>query len=88
MFDRHRLGPSRSPSLLVKKALVERLAKDLVVELGTIVMEDLQGANTPSPNLILRRTILPGVLITTELDLMVIAHLNFPLQHPINDLKA
>jgi len=87
VFNRRRLSPSGIPSLLVEKALIEHLTKDLIVKLGTIMMEDLRRSDTPPPNLIFGRTIFQGVLIPTECGLMVIAHLDFPLQHLTNDLQ-
>ena len=86
MLFRSLLRPCRSPSLLVKKTHVQHGTQDVVIDLGPIMVEDLRRPNTPTPNLVIWRTVVKGILIPTSMGLGVGPKLDLPLQHSVHDL--
>ena len=87
MLDGSGFGPSWRPRMLIEKALVKHCAKNLIVEFGPVVMENLRGSDAPSPNLIFRGAICQNILIPSNTSLNRGAHLDPPFQHSIDDLS-
>ena len=85
-LPRSEAGQRRSPSLLVKKTHVQHGTQDVVVDLSTIMVEDLRRPNTPAPNLVVRRAVIKGVLIPASMGLGIGPKLDLPLQHSVHDL--
>ena len=86
LFKRGLLCPRRSPGLLVKKTHVQHGTQDVIIDLGPIMVENLRRLNTPTPNLVIRRTVFKGILIPTSIGLGVGPKLDLPLQHSVHDL--
>ena len=86
LLDGGLLRPRRSPSLLVKKTHVQHGTQDVVIDLGPVMVKDLRRANTPAPNLVIRRAVVKGILIPTSMGLGVSLKLDLPLQHLVHDL--
>jgi len=60
--------------------------KTFVIELGMVVVNDLGGTDAPTPDMILRGTVVKRVLMPSSESRSVSPHLDLPLQHAFNDL--
>ena len=87
LLDRDLLRPRRSPGLLIEESRVQHGAQDVVVDLSPIMMQNLRRTNIPAPNLVIRRTVVQGILIPASMGLGVSPKLDLPLQHSVHDLE-
>jgi hypothetical protein len=87
LFNGQRLSPSNASSSLIQEALMQHLVQDFVVNLGTIMVKDFCGPDTPSPNLIVWRTFRKDVLIPSKTGVGISPHLDLSFQHTIDNLS-
>jgi len=87
LMNGHILTPCWNTRLPIKKASSQHLPETLIVYLGAIIVNNLQGPDTPSSDLVLWRTVIQGILIPMKSSIGICSHLDLPLQHPSNHLE-
>ena len=78
----HRLGRR------VKDSQIQHVTKDIVVNVNLVLVEDLRGPNTPTPDLIIGRAIGKPVVDPTGVGLFEGPHLDLATEHPMGDLPS